>query len=172
MQTENQKFIKVMNRTTGQTRLIPEGNTVLQIGQDEHVVPFSLKDKWMLEKLANLIKWNEINRIKAKLKNLDTWATMMAADLPQFCLAETGQAKYPQGMSYEEQARFRREFSDAINFYGIAIQYLERGKGPEEIQEFMEARHKGHLSKGGVTAAFENHDEELKAVEEALLATV
>jgi hypothetical protein len=165
MTQQVEKFVKVRNARSGVERLVPTNGTgVMNLLQDEYVVPFSLKDKWMLEKVANLIKERELLAIKAKLENLDVWAMEKAQAVPVFHLAELGQSKYPNIMSYEEQNRFRQENQDALSFYGIAIQYLERGHKPEEVKEIMEQRHAHHCGKDGVKAAFSDHSEAHKAL--------
>jgi hypothetical protein len=71
-------------------------------------------------------------------------------------------------MSYEETNRFRIENRDALSFYGIAVQYLERGHKPEEIQKLMEERHSQQCGRDGVKAAFADHS----ALHKELLAAV
>lgn len=163
-----EKFTKVRNGRTGVERLVLANgmNGVLTLNQDEYVVPFSIKDKWMLEKVANLIKARELAAIRAKLENLEDWAMEKAAAIPGFHLAELGQGKYPGAMSYEDQNRFRVEQRDALSFYGIAIQYLERGHDSEEVKTLMEERHSQHCGTGGITAAFSEHSGTRKALME------
>jgi hypothetical protein len=141
MKTENQKFVKVMNRSTGQTRLVPVTSTQMQIGNDETVIPFSIKEKWMTDTLTKILKQNELQKIKARLENIDQWARDTALSVPQFLLAEEGKANHPGHMTFDEIGRFRRDYSEAISFYAIGIQYLEKGLEPDQVQKVMEERH-------------------------------
>ena len=169
MQKGNEKFLLVRNGRTGEERKVPaKGAQQLLLNEHEYVVPFSIRDKWMLSRLANLIKFKEIEEIKARLDNLNDWANQQASFIPGFYLAEQGSGKYPNAMTYEEVARFRQKFSGSIGFYSIAIQYLERGHSLEEVEALMRERHSGAIGNllDCIGVATTNHDgrvSELKA---------
>lgn len=165
MQQLEQKYIKVRNGRTGVERLIPtNGMQHIHLLADEYEVPHSLKDKWMMEKVANLIKERELAAIKFRLENMDDWAIQVAQQIPAFSLAEMGKSKYPNLMSYEEVNKFRSAHIDALAFYATAIQYLERGHSPEEVQKLMEERHPQACGRDGVQAAFADHTAKNKAL--------
>jgi hypothetical protein len=161
-----QKFVKVRNSKTGAERLLATGGMYngMHLLQDEYEVPFKMTDAWVIEKLANLIKARELASIKARLENMDDFAMQTARFIPDFSLAELGKSKYPNNMSYEEANKFRVAFNDALSFYGIAIQYLERGHSLEDVEKLMKERHWHHCNRDGVQEAFADQTEKHKAL--------
>lgn len=152
------KYARIRNSRTGKDRTMElNGTGVAHLLPDEYVIPWNIKDEWMVTKIANLVKGRELASIKAKLENMDEWALMVAKSIPDFQQADLGTGKYPMAMSFEEVNRFRTEHRGAISFYSIAIQYLERGHTPEEVKALMEERHSQQCGNDGVKVAFADH---------------
>lgn len=168
MTQSEQKFIRVRNGKTGVERNVPANTLTMgvHLHADEYVVPHQIKENWMLELITNLIKAEELARIKARLENLDEWAKQTAGHIPSFHLAEMNQGKYPFGMNFEEQGRFRQENRNALSIYSIAIQYLERGRTPDEIKEILQERHGNSGAKDALTDQTQRHKQLLDAVGE------
>jgi hypothetical protein len=119
----------------------------------------------MLSRVANLIKAHELEAIRARLEKIDDWAAQQAAQIPAFHLADQGIGNYPAGMGHTDTERFRTKHRPALAFYGIAIQYLERGMSETEIEAVMLEKHNNMLHcRDGVKDALANHDPMKKAL--------
>ncbi len=136
------QYIKILNRRTGVERLVDLKKQAFQlaISQDEEVVPFTFKNKWMHESLVKMIASAELDRIKYRIDNLEAYAQLMASRIPGFFQSVyNGTGGRPKGMTNEETQKFKQEFSNELSFYSKGHGYLMRGLDESEVEEILGA---------------------------------